>query len=130
MVGKLNLQECFVSFFNKIIVAIVQLMPKAIVGFFSKRYIAGETLDERADIKLVKSLNNKGIYATIDVLGESVGNKEEALDAKNKALQVLDTIHKYNLLANLSVKPTQMGLNIDEDFAFQQICELTKKQKK
>ena len=127
MVGKLNLQECFVSFFNKIIVAIVQLMPKAIVGFFSKRYIAGETLDEA--VKLVKSLNNKGIYATIDVLGESVGNKEEALDAKNKALQVLDTIHKYNLLANLSVKPTQMGLNIDEDFAFQQICELTQKAK-
>ena len=61
-------------------------------------------------VKLVKSLNKKGIYATIDVLGESVNNKEEAVEAKIKALEVLDTIHKNNLLANLSVKPTQMGL--------------------
>ncbi len=115
------------SFFNKIIVAIVQLMPKALVGFFSKKYIAGETLDEA--VELVKTLNKKGIYSTIDVLGESVKNKEEAVEAKNKALEVLETINKYNLPANLSIKPTQMGLNIDENFAFQQISELTARAK-
>jgi proline dehydrogenase len=116
-----------VSFFNKIIVAIVQLMPKAMVGFFSKRYIAGETLDEA--VELVKTLNKKGIYATIDVLGEAVQNKEEALEAKNKALEVLETIQKYNLMANLSIKPTQMGLSIDEEFATKQISELMEKAK-
>ena len=113
------------SFFNKIIVAIVQLMPKAMVGFFSKRYIAGEILDEA--VELVKVLNKKGIYATVDVLGESVKNKEEAIEAKNKALEVLETIKKNNLLANLSIKPTQMGLSIDEEFAFKQISELMEK---
>lgn len=116
------------SFFNKVIVAIVQLMPKAIVGFFSKRYIAGETLDEA--MELVKSLNKKGIYSTIDVLGESVKNKEEAVEAKNKALEVLEIIHEYNLPANLSIKPTQMGLSIDENIAFKQISELTERAKK
>jgi len=116
-----------VSFFNKIIVAIVQLMPKAMVGFFSKRYIAGETLDSA--IKMVKSLNNKGIYATIDVLGESVNNKEEAIEAKNKAIEVLNTIEKEKLKANLSIKPTQMGLNLDTDFAFIQVKELVEKAK-
>ena len=116
------------SFFNKVIVAIVQLMPKAIVGFFSKRYIAGETLDEA--MELVKSLNKKGIYSTIDVLGESVKNKEEAVGAKNKALEVLEIIHEYNLPANLSIKPTQMGLSIDENIAFKQISELTERAKK
>lgn len=115
------------SFFNKIIVAIVQLMPKAMVGFFSKRYIAGETLDEA--IELVKTLNKKGIYATIDVLGESVKNKQEAVEAKNKALEVLSAIQKFNLMANLSLKPTQMGLNIDEEFAYSQISELTARAK-
>lgn len=115
------------SFFNKIIVAIVQLMPKAMVGFFSKKYIAGETLDEA--VELVKSLNKEGIYATIDVLGESVKNKEEAVEAKNKALEVLETIQKYNLMANLSIKPTQMGLNIDEEFCFNQVTELTERAK-
>lgn len=116
------------SFFNKVIVAIVQLMPKAMVGFFSKRYIAGETLDEA--MELVKSLNKKGIYSTIDVLGESVKNKEEAVGAKNKALEVLEIIHEYNLPANLSIKPTQMGLSIDENIAFKQISELTERAKK
>lgn len=113
------------SFFNKIIAAIVQLMPKAMVGFFSKRYIAGETLDNA--VELVKKLNEKNIYATIDVLGESVKNKDEAVTAKNKALEVLDTIAKNNLKANLSIKPTQMGLAIDENFALKQISELIEK---
>jgi proline dehydrogenase len=103
-------------------------MPKAMVGFFSKRYIAGETLDEA--MELVKSLNKKGIYSTIDVLGESVKNKEEAVGAKNKALEVLEIIHEYNLPANLSIKPTQMGLSIDENIAFKQISELTERAKK
>jgi len=103
-------------------------MPKAMVGFFSKRYIAGETLDEA--MELVKSLNKKGIYSTIDVLGESVKNKEEAVEAKNKALEVLEIIHEYNLPANLSIKPTQMGLSIDENIAFKQISELTERAKK
>ena len=98
------------------------------VGFFSKRYIAGETLDEA--MELVKSLNKKGIYSTIDVLGESVKNKEEAVGAKNKALEVLEIIHEYNLPANLSIKPTQMGLSIDENIAFKQISELTERAKK
>ncbi len=115
------------SFFNKIIVAIVQMMPKAMVGYFSKRYIAGETLDSA--VKMVKSLNKKGIYATIDVLGESVKNKEEAIEAKNKAMEVLNTIDTEKLRANLSIKPTQMGLNIDADFAFKQIKELVERAK-
>ena len=115
------------SFFNKIIVAMVQLMPKAVVGMFSRKYIAGETLDEA--VQTVKYLNQKGIYATIDVLGESIKNKEEAIESKIKALEVLDTIDKFKLKANLSLKPTQMGLSIDGEFAFQQISELVEKAK-
>jgi proline dehydrogenase len=63
----------------------------------------------------------------MDVLGEAVKNKEESLDAKNKAMEVLDAIEKHKLMANLSIKPTQMGLLIDEEFAYQQILELVKK---
>jgi len=113
------------SFFNKILVSIVQLMPKSLVWIFSKKYIAGKTLEEA--VALVKKLNEKGIYTTIDVLGEMVKNKEESNDAKNKCLDVLDAIVQNNLKANLSVKPTQMGLSIDEEFAYNQIEELVKK---
>ncbi|HEX7357336.1 MAG TPA: proline dehydrogenase family protein [Ignavibacteriaceae bacterium] len=92
---------------------------------FQKKYIAGETLQEAVDF--VKKLNAKGIYATMDVLGESVANKQEAIKCKNEALEVLEAIEKNKLKANLSIKPTQMGLAIDEQFAFEQIMELVKK---
>jgi len=114
-----------VDAFNNLIVRVVQLMPKPVVGFFSKKYIAGETLQDAVDF--VKKLNAKGIYATMDVLGESVANKSESIKCKNEALEVLEAIEKNKLMANLSIKPTQMGLAIDEQFAYQQILELVKK---
>jgi proline dehydrogenase len=102
-------------------------MPKSVVGFFSKRYIAGESIDDA--IRVTRDLNRQGIYATIDVLGEAVKNKEEAVNSKIKALEVLDTIVNFNLKANLSIKPTQMGLAIDEDFAYNQVRTLIQKAK-
>lgn len=111
--------------FNLLIVRLVQLMPKSVVGFFSKKYIAGETLQEA--VNFVKKLNAKGIHATMDVLGESVANKDESIQAKKQALEVLDAINKNKLMANISIKPTQMGLAIDEQFAYEQVLELVKK---
>ena len=115
------------SLLNKIIVAIVRLMPKAIVGIFSRKYIAGVSLEEA--IKVVKDLNSKGIFATIDVLGESIKNKREAMDAKEMCFEVIESIKNNNLMANLSMKPTQMGLNIDEEFAYEQIEQIVAKSK-
>jgi proline dehydrogenase len=114
-----------VEFINKIIVAIVQMMPKSVVWIFSKRYIAGKSLDEA--IQLVKKLNEKDIYATIDVLGEAIQNKDEAIVAKNECLKVLNAIEEYKLKANLSLKPTQLGLNLDAEFAYNQASEILKR---
>jgi proline dehydrogenase len=100
-------------------------MPENVVWLFSKKYIAGKTL--QSAIETVKQLNSKGIYATLDVLGESIKTKEEAIEAKRKALEVFDAILNNKLLANLSIKPTQMGLAIDKEFAYQQILELIKR---
>jgi proline dehydrogenase len=102
-------------------------MPNSIVWIFSKRYIAGENLEDA--VNLVKSLNEKKIYATIDVLGEAIKNKGEALEDKSKCLEVLEAIKNNNLKANLSIKPTQMGLGLDENFAYQQVSELVEKTK-
>ncbi len=115
------------SLLNNLIVGAVQLMPKSVVGFFSKKYIAGDTIEKA--VQCVKNLNEKGIYATMDVLGESITHKDEAVNAKVKCLEVLDTIEKHKLMANLSLKPTQMGLNLDEEFARQQIGEIVEKAK-
>jgi proline dehydrogenase len=100
-------------------------MPKKVVWFFSKKYIAGTTLQSALDV--VKDLNSKGIHATLDVLGEAVRNKEEADIAKSHAMDALNSIVEGKLMANLSIKPTQMGLSIDKDFAYEQILELVKR---
>jgi proline dehydrogenase len=92
---------------------------------FSKRYIAGKTLNEA--VQQVKKLNEKDIYATIDVLGEAIQNKEEAIEAKNECLRVLNAIEEYTLKANLSLKPTQLGLNLDAEFAYNQASEILKR---
>ncbi len=102
-------------------------MPNSVVWVFSKRYIAGENLNDAIDV--VKTLNKKGIYATIDVLGEAIKNKDEAIKDKCKCIDVLDAIQNNKLMANLSIKPTQMGLGLDEDFAFKQVSELVEKAK-
>ncbi|MGB5850487.1 MAG: proline dehydrogenase family protein [Ignavibacteriaceae bacterium] len=113
------------SFLNNIIVSVVRVMPKSVVGFFSRKYIAGESLDSA--VTLVKDLNAKGIYATLDVLGESVTNEEEATRAFDNAMKVFDAIVEHNLKANISIKPTQLGLSFDEHFAREQIRKLVER---
>ncbi len=115
------------SLINNVIVQSVQLMPKPVVKFFAQKYIAGESLDDA--IRVTKDLNRKGIYTTIDVLGEAIQNKTEALEAKTECLKVLDAIKIHDLKANLSVKPTQLGLGIDKNFAYETIGELVEKAK-
>ena len=100
-------------------------MPRSVVKFFSRKYIAGETIESA--ISLVKDFNSKGIYATLDVLGESIRGEDEAKNAFNNATKVFDAIVNNNLKANLSVKPTQLGLAINEVLAYEHILKLVKR---
>ncbi len=112
---------------NRLIVQFVKLLPKPVVYVFAKKYIAGTRLDDA--VRVVKELNAKGIVATMDVLGESISTKKEAEEAKKECLDVLDAINKHKLNANISVKPTQLGLVIDPNFFYNQICEILEKAK-
>lgn len=112
---------------NEIIVSIVQILPKSIVKKFSNRYIAGDSLQDA--VRVVQELNKRGIYATVDVLGEAISTKEEATASKQACSDVLDAIRKLQLKANLSIKPTQMGLKLDEQFCYDQVLSLVKKAK-
>jgi len=114
-----------VSVFHNLLVKTVQTMPEGVVWLFSKKYISGKTL--QAAVDTVKDLNTRGICATLDVLGEAIKTKEEAIQARMKALEVLNAIVENKLDANLSIKPTQMGLAIDKELAYQQILELVKR---
>ena len=101
---------------NNLIVGFVKILPKPVVYLFAKKYIAGEDLSD--GVRVVKQLNELGICATMDVLGESVRTREEAISAKNECLKVLDAIAENNLDSNLSIKPTQLGILIDKEFCF------------
>lgn len=112
---------------NSLIVNFVKLLPQSIVFIFAKRYIAGVKLED--GIRVVKELNAKGILATMDVLGEAVTTKKESEEAKKQCLQVLDAINEHKLNSNLSLKPTQIGLAIDEEFCYNQLVEILERAK-
>ena len=78
---------------------------------FSRRFVAGDTLDTA--IAAVRELNAKGITATLDLLGESVDRQEDAETAVNGALAILDRIAADRPQANLSIKLTQLGFDLD-----------------
>ncbi|WP_090639821.1 proline dehydrogenase family protein [Neobacillus massiliamazoniensis] len=87
--------------------------------------VAGTNIEEA--IKSIRELNNHGISCTVDNLGEFVYKKEEAADAKEKILNVIEAIHKNNVDAHISLKPTQLGLDIDYDFCLSNLREIVDK---
>lgn len=112
---------------NKFIVQFVKILPQQVVYIFAKKYVAGPKLEDA--IRVVQELNSKGIMATMDVLGESITKKSEAEETKKHCFNMLDVIKKYNLDANVSIKPTSLGLNLDKEFCYNQIEEIVKKAK-
>jgi proline dehydrogenase len=110
------------SLFNFLVSKTIMHVPGPIVGFFAKGYIAGEDL--AAAVKTTKDLNSKGMLATIDILGEFIKTKEEANFFKQHCFDILKGIDKEGLDANLSLKPTQLGLELDKEFAFENIREI------
>lgn len=99
---------------DRLLVAGIPFVPKPIVGFFSRRYIAGEALDDA--VRVVRELNHKGMMATLDVLGEETSSREEARAAAETYKRVLAVIQSEKLDANVSVKLTQMALKLDARF--------------
>jgi proline dehydrogenase len=93
----------------------------------ARTFVAGETVDEA--IKNVKKLNDKSILATLDVLGESVKDKETAEKAVNAYLDLLDAIPKAGVNSHVSLKLTQMGLDIDTEYCYQNVEKIVGKAK-
>jgi proline dehydrogenase len=79
----------------------------------AQRFVAGETVDEA--LRAVEPLNKKGITASLDLLGESVRTEREAQAAGREILTMLDRIHERRVQANVSLKLTQMGLDLSEE---------------
>lgn len=112
---------------NKVLVPTIQAMPKSVVKIFANKYIAGDKLSDA--VYTVKNLNQKKLMATVDVLGESISEKSEAIRSKEENIAALDAIFKNSLDCNLSIKLTMLGLNIDHDFCMSMVNEILEKAK-
>lgn len=109
---------------NKLVVAVIPAIPRPVIRYFAGRYIAGETLDDA--IRAVRQLNGEGVCATLDVLGEDITNKEEAITSRNRSNEVLHAIAREKLDSNLSIKLTSLGLKLDKAFCIENVREILK----
>lgn len=109
---------------DRAIVRVLPAVPRPVVKRLSRRYIAGDALPDAC--RVVKQLNEAGKLATLDVLGEEVTTREEALALVEAYRDVFETIRREQLDSNVSVKPTGLGLSIDTDFCRENLADLVR----
>jgi proline dehydrogenase len=85
----------------------------------ASRFVAGNSVEDA--ITAVRGLNEKGMTATLDHLGESTLTREEAEKATRDVIELLDQIRANGVHANVSLKLTQIGLAIDVDLCEQNL---------
>ncbi len=108
--------------FNKMIANILPYMPKKLIWVFSKRYIAGETIED--GLLASKLLNEQNIEVTIDLLGEFIDSLDQAEENKNEYLRIIERFSNEKVKGNFSLKPTMFGLLIDKQKCYSFIREI------
>lgn len=78
----------------------------------ASRFVAGEKTADA--VRVVRDLNAKGVNATLDHLGEHTSTADEAAQATQDILAILDEIETAGVRANVSIKLTQIGMGLDE----------------
>lgn len=95
------------------------------IPFYAKRFVAGATAEQA--LSVVRSLNDNQICATIDLLGESIKSKEQVFQFTNEYVDLLDSICKQKLNAYISLKLTNLGLDIDAEFCEENLEKILRK---
>ena len=81
----------------------------------SGRFVAGTEIADA--VRVTQTVNRSGMSVSIDNLGENVTNPDEARHSSQLYHQILDAIAANHLNANISLKLTHMGLDVDEKLA-------------
>lgn len=92
------------------------------------RFVAGTNID--AALAVTRRLNSKGMSVALDYLGESVTTADEATQAYEQILKLLDCIESNHVQANVSVKLSQLGMKIDEQLAYHNVRRLVERAQK
>jgi proline dehydrogenase len=93
--------------------------------FLARRFVAGETAENA--VMAVKQLNAIGMSASLDILGENVKNQEMAIKTADNYVDLLQVIHDHALDCNISIKLTQMGMDISDDFCYDNVSRILEK---
>lgn len=110
---------------NKTVAYVLPFFPKKLIWIFSKRYIAGETIED--GLRVAKELNHNGIDVTVDLLGEFENNLNQAEEYKNEYIRLIDRFTSENFMGNFSLKPSMFGLMIDKETCLRYIREIVQK---
>lgn len=97
----------------------------SILTYFARRYVAGE--NRRDAIEAARALNQSGLKATIDNLGENVKESDEAEESVKEYLSLLDDIASAGIDAAVSLKLTHLGLDLSDKLAYDNARRIIKK---
>jgi proline dehydrogenase len=86
------------------------------------RFVAGETLDEC--VPVLRRLNDAGLHANTTILGEGVADHAATIAVADEYEEVLKRITAEGLRANVALKLTQLGLELDEELAFANVARV------
>ncbi|MDP9727557.1 proline dehydrogenase [Alicyclobacillus tolerans] len=91
----------------------------------AQRFVAGEQITDA--IRVVRELNMRHMTATLDHLGEFVADEKEARKAADDCLQALEAIHQHQVKSTLSLKMTQLGLDISRELCMENMRKILDK---
>jgi len=95
--------------------------------FLAKRFVAGKAVDEA--IAAVRELNEGGMSASLDFLGEDVLERAAAIKTRETYMEIFDAIQQSGADCNVSVKLTALGLLIDENLGFENLAAILERAK-
>ena len=92
------------------------------IPFYVKRFVAGTQADDA--VKVARKLADRGISATLDLLGENVTNHKATEAFTQSYIHLLDSMHNAKLLPYISVKLTMLGLDLDSELCYEKIAKV------
>ncbi|MCH7618947.1 MAG: proline dehydrogenase family protein [Candidatus Marinimicrobia bacterium] len=110
------------SIINIAIANMLPFVPKPVVGYFAKRYIAGDKLEDAT--RVISELNNEGFMCTVNILGENIKKIESAVNYLQRYKEILNQLTEKKLDSNISIKMTQMGMGLDDEVCLKQMDEI------
>jgi proline dehydrogenase len=89
------------------------------------RFVAGETMEDA--VRVLRSLNDKGLWANTTLLGEAVRDETEARTVSEEYVVLVDRLAGEGLRANVALKLTHLGLELGEDVAYGNLVRIVER---